>query len=70
MNWFSAWVVTQFFLSLTDLLGEPGTFGLFACMCVVAFVFVRSFVPETKGRSLDEIQEMFDVDAAGSADGA
>lgn len=70
VNWFSAWVVTQFFLSLTDLLGESGTFGLFAGMCVVAFVFVRRFVPETKGRSLDEIQEMFDADAAGSAHGA
>ena len=72
VNWFSAWVVTQFFLSLTDLLGESGTFGLFAFMCVVAFFFVRRFVPETKGRTLDEIQEMFDADAraAPSAGGA
>jgi len=59
VNWFSAWVVTQFFLSLTDLLGESGTFGLFAFMCVVAFVFVKRYVPETKGRTLDEIEEMF-----------
>ena len=33
------------------------TFFLFAALCVVALVFVWRFVPETKGRSLEEIQE-------------
>ena len=32
-------------------------FFLFAALCVVSFVFVRHLVPETKGRSLEEIQE-------------
>ena len=59
VNWGAAWLVTQFFLSLTDLLGESGTFGLFAFMCVVAFVFVWRVLPETKGRTLDEIQQMW-----------
>jgi sugar porter (SP) family MFS transporter len=63
VNWGSAWLVTQFFLSLTDLLGESGTFALFAFMCVVAFFFVKKLVPETKGRTLDEIQEMFETGA-------
>ncbi len=58
-NWGAAWLVTQFFLSLTDLLGESGTFGLFAFMCAVAFVFVWRVLPETKGRTLDEIQQMW-----------
>ncbi len=69
VNWFSAWVVTQFFLSLTNLLGESGTFGLFAFMCVVGFFFVKRFVPETKGLTLDDIQEMFDDDASASSAG-
>lgn len=59
----SAWLVTRFFLSLTDLLGESGTFALFAFMCVVAFVSVKKLVPETKGRTLDEIQDMFEAGA-------
>jgi len=58
-NWGAAWVVTQFFLTLTDTLGEAGTFWLFAGMCVVAFLFVWFFLPETKGKSLTEIQQMW-----------
>jgi SP family arabinose:H+ symporter-like MFS transporter len=37
------------------------TFFLFAALCVVSFVFVWRLVPETKGRSLEEIQERWVV---------
>ena len=58
-NWFAAWLVTQFFLTLIDAIGSTGVFWLFAGFCVVTFVFVRRFLPETKGRSLEEIQTMW-----------
>ena len=64
-NWGSAWLVTQFFLTLTNLLGESGTFGLFAFMCVVSYAFIWKLVPETKGKTLDEIQQQFADDYAG-----
>ncbi|WP_327010471.1 sugar porter family MFS transporter [Dactylosporangium sp. NBC_01737] len=64
-NWAAAWLVTQFFLSLTDWIGESGTFAVFAGMCVVSFGFVWKLLPETKGRTLGEIQQMW-VDRAGS----
>ncbi len=41
---------------VVDAIGEATTFFLFALMCVVTFVFVWFLVPETKGRSLEEIQ--------------
>ena len=63
-NWGSAWLVTQFFLTLTNLLGESGTFALFAFMCVVSYVFIWKLVPETKGKTLDEIQQQFADDYA------
>lgn len=67
-NWGAAWLVAQFFLSLTDWLGEAGTFWLFAGMCVVAFLFVWFRLPETKGKTLSEIQQMWlDRAAAGKA---
>ena len=55
-NWLAAFVVAQFFLSVVDTIGEAATFLIFAIMCVVSFVFVARYVPETKGRSLEEIQ--------------
>jgi sugar porter (SP) family MFS transporter len=56
-NWFAAFLVAQFFLSLVDAIGEATTFFLFSALCVVTYVFVHRFVPETKGHSLEEIQE-------------
>jgi MFS family permease len=58
-NWGAAWLVTQFFLSLTEWIGEVGTFYLFAGMCVVSFVFIWFLLPETKGKSLAQIQQMW-----------
>jgi sugar porter (SP) family MFS transporter len=59
-NWGSAWLVTQFFLTLTDTIGEAATFYLFALMCAVAFVFIWFLLPETRGRSLAQIQQMWE----------
>ena len=58
-NWFAAWLVSQFFLSLVDLITEAGTFWLFAAFCAVTYVFVRRFVPETKGKSLEEVEVLW-----------
>jgi len=38
-------------------IGEVATFLLFAVMCVIAFVWIMDKVPETKGKSLEEIQD-------------
>ena len=57
-NWFSAWLVSQFFLTLVDASGSSATFWLFATFSAIAFVWVTLRVPETKGRSLEEIEEM------------
>jgi sugar porter (SP) family MFS transporter len=58
-NWGAAFLVAQFFLTLTNGIGESATFFLFAAMCVLSFIFVWRFVPETRGHSLEEIQEMW-----------
>ncbi len=56
VNWFSAWLVAQFFLSLVSLITEAGTFWLFAAFCLATLVFVHRVVPETKGRTLEELE--------------
>jgi predicted MFS family arabinose efflux permease len=54
--------VSQTFLSLIDRIGNSATFWLFAGFSVIAYVWIWKKVPETKGRSLEEIQEMFDTE--------
>jgi len=63
-NWFAAWLVAQFFLTLVDLITTTGVFWVFAGFCVVTFWFVHRYVPETKGKSLEEIQSMWGDPAA------
>lgn len=36
------------------------SFWLYGGMCVLTFIFVLAFVPETKGKSLEEIEEMWE----------
>uniref|UniRef100_A0A6J5ZKN8 Unannotated protein n=1 Tax=freshwater metagenome TaxID=449393 RepID=A0A6J5ZKN8_9ZZZZ len=59
-NWGAAFLVAEFFLTLTNGIGESATFFLFAAMCILGFIFVWRYVPETRGRSLEEIQQMWD----------
>ena len=55
-NWGFNLLVTISFLGLVSLLGRPGAFLLYAIVTVVAFVFTLRLVPETKGRSLEQIE--------------
>ena len=55
-NWFSNLVVSQSFLLLIHGIGSAATFGLFAAMTALNIVFTVARVPETKGRSLEQIE--------------
>jgi sugar porter (SP) family MFS transporter len=59
VNWGSAFLVSQFFLTLVDKIGAAATFWAFAGTSVLAFAWIWRAVPETKGRSLEEIQEIW-----------
>ncbi|XP_058216479.1 sugar transporter ERD6-like 5 isoform X6 [Rhododendron vialii] len=54
-NWFTAWIVSYSFNFLFDW-SSPGVFFIFAAICGSTILFVAKLVPETKGRSLEEIQ--------------
>ncbi len=60
-NWISNFVVTLLFPVMLDALGEPISFWIFFVWCIVSFVFVARLVPETKGKSLEEIEKSWDV---------
>ncbi|TMX02727.1 hypothetical protein EJD97_020184 [Solanum chilense] len=54
VNWFGSWVISYTFNFLM-LWSEHGTFFLYAFVCLLAIIFIYQIVPETKGRSLEEI---------------
>ncbi|XP_041098556.1 solute carrier family 2, facilitated glucose transporter member 8 isoform X2 [Polyodon spathula] len=58
-NWGSAFIITKEFHDLLNLLTNSGTFWLFSGFCVLSVLFTAFFVPETKGRSLEQIEERF-----------
>jgi SP family galactose:H+ symporter-like MFS transporter len=62
VNWGAAFLVSEFFLTLIDDLGTSATFGLFALFSVIAFAWIYRRVPETKGRTLEEIERVWDDD--------
>ncbi len=55
-NWTANFLVSSFFLSLTGLITKQGTFWLYAAFGVIAFIYFALRVPETKDRSLEEIE--------------
>ncbi|MCW4000138.1 MAG: sugar porter family MFS transporter [Candidatus Bathyarchaeota archaeon] len=58
-NWSANFAITLLFLGLVAVLGQSGTFWLFAAIGVVAFIFTLRLVPETKGLTLEQIEGHF-----------
>ncbi len=56
MNWISNLVVSMTFLSLVELIGLAWAFWLYGLLAIAALAFCYYLVPETKGRSLEEIE--------------
>ncbi|XP_068659705.1 sugar transporter ERD6-like 16 [Aristolochia californica] len=55
ITWFGSWAVSFTFNFLMSW-SSSGTFFLYAGVCAITVVFVAKIVPETKGRTLEEIQ--------------
>jgi sugar porter (SP) family MFS transporter len=55
-NWTANFLVSSFFLSLTSAITKQGAFWLYAGFGVLALVYFAVRVPETKDRSLEQIE--------------
>ena len=55
VNWASNLVVSASFLSLLDAAGAPATFALYALVSFASFLFLFHLLPETKGKSLEDV---------------
>ena len=60
-NWGSNLLVSLTFLTLLQILGPSHTFWLYGVLAVGAWIFSYFLVPETKGRTLEEIEEFWRI---------
>jgi major inositol transporter-like SP family MFS transporter len=60
---FVLWIVNAtislVFPSLVGALGATGTFGIFVAINLCSIWFVARFVPKTRGRTLEELEDEF-----------
>jgi len=55
--WVGCCTLTFSFPSMNASLGSYGTFWIYSGICICAFVFLWSCCPETKGKSLEELEK-------------
>jgi MFS family permease len=54
--WIASFLLTFTFPILNRQLGPAGAFWIYATICLLGFFFVLARVPETKGKTLEEIE--------------
>jgi MFS family permease len=57
--WIACFALTYTFPILNNLLKASGTFWLYAFICLSGFLFVLKKLPETKGKTLEEVETFF-----------
>jgi sugar porter (SP) family MFS transporter len=54
--WSACLVLTITFPHLNKAFGTSGTFGVYAAICIAGYLFILRKLPETKGKSLEQIE--------------
>ena len=60
-NWSFNLIVSATFLNLVGAVGSAGAFLVYGVLSLVALAFIALMVPETKGRSLEQIEAALDA---------
>jgi SP family arabinose:H+ symporter-like MFS transporter len=57
--WLACFVLTYTFPLLNRSLGSSATFWIYAAICLAGYAFVKARLPETKGKTLEEIEDVW-----------
>jgi sugar porter (SP) family MFS transporter len=57
--WVACFILTYSFPIMNQALGPAGTFWIYSGICAVGFIFTLKKLPETKGKTLEEIENSF-----------
>jgi MFS family permease len=55
--WIACFLLTFSFPILNKSLGSYGTFWVYSFICFAGYLFIKNKLPETKGKSLEEIEK-------------
>ena len=55
--WIACFILTYTFPILNARLGAAGTFWLYAAICAAGWIFIFFKLPETKGKTLEQIEQ-------------
>ncbi|MDD2953207.1 MAG: sugar porter family MFS transporter [Parabacteroides sp.] len=55
--WVACFLLTYTFPILNETVGASGTFWLYGAICLAGFLFIRAKLPETKGKTLEELEK-------------
>ena len=55
--WLTCWALAQAFPVMNDKIGAAGSFWVFGVICLLGFFYVLKFLPETKQKTLEEIEK-------------
>ncbi len=58
-QWIFNWIVSTSFVPMANSLGYGFVYALYGIICVVAAVFVWKLVPETKGKTLEDMTKLW-----------
>ena len=58
-QWIFNWIVSTFFVPLANSMGYWFTYGLYGVICIIAAIFVWKLVPETKGKTLEDMTKLW-----------
>jgi len=58
-NWACTFIVTKTFMNLQDSITTHGVFWLFSVIIFLFVFFIIFFVPETRGLSLEDIEQLY-----------
>lgn len=58
ISWMSNYLVVLTFPNLVASLGPAGTFAIYGVLTLLAFLFCVRYIPETKGKSLEQIEKL------------
>lgn len=58
-QWIFNWIVSTSFVPMANSLGYWFTYGLYGVICILAAIFVWKLVPETKGKTLEDMTKLW-----------